>query len=197
MGTRGAFGFRIGEIDKVAYNHWDSYPDGLGLSVTEFIKETPDDELKTIAKNIIVVENGSQPTVAQKKAVRDFEKKNNIVVSDVSVSERTLDDWYCLLRKAQGGLNMYKKGLEYMISADSFLHDSLFCEYAYIINVDTGMLEVYKGFNTDPEKKGRYAQFKSGDYGDKYYGVALCGEIPFEDVRKDPEHILNKYFEEE
>ena len=30
MGTRGAYGFRINDKDKVTYNHFDSYPDGFG-----------------------------------------------------------------------------------------------------------------------------------------------------------------------
>ena len=30
MSTRGAWGFRIGSQDKVTYNHFDSYLDGLG-----------------------------------------------------------------------------------------------------------------------------------------------------------------------
>ena len=190
MGTRGAFGFRVDGKDKVMYNHWDSYPSGLGQKVVDFIKETTDDELKKIANNIVLVDEDKTPTTAQKKAVRDFEKTNDTVVSDISVSTRTLDDWYCLLRNAQGEFEMYKKGLEYMISAEDFLQDSLFCEYAYIINVDSGMLEVYFGFNKDPEAKGRYAEFKSKGYNDGYCGVALIKEIPFETVRKEGDSII-------
>ena len=190
MGTRGAFGFRVDGTDKVMYNHFDSYPDGLGRQIAEFIKETMDAELEKTARNIVLVDGGSQPTVAQKKAVRDFEKKNQLVVSDTSVSKRTLDDWYCLIRNAQGDLNMYKKGLEYMISSAGFLQNSLFCEYAYIINVDTGKLEVYFGFNENPEAEGRYAKFKAGDYDDKYYGVVLKKEIPFDEVRKDVDKLI-------
>jgi len=37
MGTRGSFGFRIKTKDKLAYNHFDSYPDGLGASVCDFM----------------------------------------------------------------------------------------------------------------------------------------------------------------
>ena len=192
MSTRGAFGFRVDGQDKIMYNHWDSYIDGLGQTVMEFIKETSDEELKKIADNIVLVDGDKTPTTAQKKAVRDFEKANGTVVSDISVSTRTLDDWYCLLRNAQGELEMYKKGLEYMISSESFLQDSLFCEYAYIINIDTGMLEVYFGFNKEPDAAGRYAKFKAKDYNDEYYGVALVKEIPFDEIRKDIKKVLAK-----
>ena len=33
MATKGAIGFRVGEIDKIAYNHSDSYPGCLGFEV--------------------------------------------------------------------------------------------------------------------------------------------------------------------
>jgi len=33
MGTRGAYGFRKNGIDKVTYNHFDSYPEQLGESL--------------------------------------------------------------------------------------------------------------------------------------------------------------------
>ena len=38
MGTRGLYGFRKNGVDKVTYNHWDSYPDGLGKQILRFIK---------------------------------------------------------------------------------------------------------------------------------------------------------------
>ena len=35
MGTRGLYGFRKNGIDKLTYNHLDSYPDWLGKKVVE------------------------------------------------------------------------------------------------------------------------------------------------------------------
>ena len=43
-----------------------------------------------------------------------------------------------------------------MIDNLSFIKDSLFCEYAYIVNLDTDQLEFYCGFQHKPDETNRY-----------------------------------------
>ena len=54
MGTRGLYGFRKNGKDKITYNHWDSYPEGLGQNVLNFVKETSIEELNSIYDKIIL-----------------------------------------------------------------------------------------------------------------------------------------------
>lgn len=42
----------------------------------------------------------------------------------------------------------------YLLDSTVFAHDSLFCEWGWVINLDTMSLEVYKGFNFTPLEKG-------------------------------------------
>jgi hypothetical protein len=59
----------------------------------------------------------------------------------------------------------------------TFLHNSVFCQYAYIINLDERVVEFYVGdCNHNPCAKGRYAKFESGF--DKVYGVKLLRKMP-------------------
>ena len=44
MSTRGA----VGLIFKIGYNHFDSYPEGLGNELLTFLKDKTIDELKSI-----------------------------------------------------------------------------------------------------------------------------------------------------
>ena len=37
---------------------------------------------------------------------------------------------------------MYLNGLKYMLNGNDFLNDEIFCEYAYIINLDTNTLDI-------------------------------------------------------
>jgi hypothetical protein len=136
MSTRGAYGFHKDGETKVTYNHSDSYPSGLGSKVIKFVRATPVEKLKEIYDQIVLVNSDSTPTEEQiKKAEKYFNDQ---------VGQNVKTDWYSLLRKSQGDLFAYKEGLTFMIDGVSFLQDSLFCEWAYIINLDDEVLEVYK-----------------------------------------------------
>ena len=148
MSTRGCYGFRKNGIDKITYNHYDSYPDWLGRHIASFCKETSIDEMNEIFDKIVLVDERSIPNADQIKECIEY--------FDGSVSRQSEEDWYCLLRNAQGNLNVYKNGLRYMIDSHDFISDSLFCEYAYIINLDTKKLEFWKGFQEKPDKNNRY-----------------------------------------
>jgi len=175
MGTRGAFGFRFEVKDKVTYNHWDSYPSGLGNNIAKFLKEfTSVDELKKIAEGIKLIQKDDKPTTKQKAECKE------LGLFDPEVSNQSDDDWYCLLRNSQGDLSIYAKGFKYMIDSHKFLEDSLFCEWAYIINLDTAQLEIYQGFNKDQNARGRYASLRRKIDGE-YFGVALERTIPLAD----------------
>lgn len=175
MGTRGAYGFVLKGRELATYNHFDSQPQGLGMEVLGFLDETTDEELRRIAEQILLVDEQAQPTPEQVAACLEW--------GDTSVSLQSTNDWYCLLRGAQGDLDAYKHGLRYMIDNSTFLLNSLFCEWAYLINLDAGVLEVYRGFNQDPTAAGRYARFTLDDQR-RYYGVALLEAIPFAEARQ-------------
>jgi len=177
MGTRGCFGFRIEGQDKLTYNHFDSYPDWLGRNMIEFIRSTTDEEMKQIAQDIILIDERSTPTTEQ---ITECEKW-----TDLKVSRQSTQDWYCLLREAQGHPDAWKQGLHYMIDSQEFMGDSLFCEWAFVICLDEEVLEVYKGYNTNPNAPGRYTgkgHYKAYD-GTIYYGVALIKTIALSLIR--------------
>ena len=175
MGTRGAYGYRIGGVDKVAYNHWDSYPDYLGRQILQYIAEHSVESITEVASNITLVD-GELP--APKDLQEKYKERANL---DVDTGE--MSNWYCLLRDCQGDLSTFHDGVSHMIDARSFLDDSLFCEWAYIINLDDGCLEVYQGFNKNPKADGRYANSKPGRSG--YVGVKLIKRIPLGTITLD------------
>lgn len=185
MGTRGAVGFRANKEDKVTYNHYDSYPSGLGSDVLSFIRRHSFEEIKNAAANIQMIDTEIKPTKKQIKECKPW--------TDLSVSEQSTDDWYCLLRSAQGNLDAYVEGLQYMNDSRSFLFDSLFCEYAYIINVDTKQLEFYSGFNKKARtRKGRYASIQRDEAPNGYFGVALMWKISLDDILAASDEEIQK-----
>lgn len=180
MGTRGAYGFRLNGKDKITYNHFDSYPDCLGNTMIDFIAETTDNELRVIAKRLVLVNEDDCPG---RDNIAYYSMQGTL---NLGVSSQRATDWYCLLREAQGEPHFWKSGVNHMIDSHNFVYDSLFCEWAYIINLDEDTLEVYKGFNKRPGGKGRYALPEDGPewIGENgYFGVTLLDEIPLDDIR--------------
>jgi len=186
MSTRGTIGFRIQKKDKVTYNHSDSYPSWLGINILSFIKDTPEPELKDIASRIELVDEDSTPSPEQIEAYSKY--------SDETVGTRTKTDWYCLLRDTQGDLSHYRNGVRHMIDYHTFLKDSLFCEWAYIINLDTRELEIYRGYNKQKNVKngGRYAKY-TVDEDKSYYGVTLLATLSLSDIRNMTEEAIKVY----
>lgn len=178
MSTRGAWGLiRSGE-EKVTYNHSDSYPEGLGEIVIKFAKNYALILNEIYDQIQLVDENKDKPSEEQWTYCKDI----GSVRTDVGMEDDL--DWYKALRGSQSeGLNLYGKGLKYMINGKNFLWDSLFCEFAYIINLDTNVLEVYRGFNHDSKAAGRYSyshNHHANTKNDDYFGVALIGKIPLQ-----------------
>lgn len=156
MGTRGCYGFRKNGIDKLTYNHFDSYPDCLGHIMAEFCKSTPLSEMNEIFDRLILVDENDKPTPEQIDECKRYYNGN--------VASKSPEDWYCLLREAQGEPNAYKNGLRYMTDSHEFIKDSLFCEYAYIINLDTKKLEFWVGFQQKPDAGNRYGMTSDRGY---------------------------------
>lgn len=177
MSTRGAIGFFIDGEEFVTYNHSDSYPDWLLRKLIgefkEYSKYHPYDTLISIIRrnvaNITLVNNDMIPTADDIIALWPYYNPN--------VGSGDVTDWYCLLRDVQGTIAPYLDGsLTVMIDSKGFLQDSLFCEWAYIFNLDTQKLEIYKGWNKDCNAEGRYANVVIDD---EYKGVKFVMEIDF------------------
>lgn len=119
MSTRGLMGIKKkGEL-KAQYNHFDSYISGLGKSIIETINEIPkNDRIEVLNKTF----------------------DNIFLVEDNEENYRDL-------REYQGNLKAYILGFNYMIDNRDFINDTLFCEYAYVINLDTNKLEITYGWH--------------------------------------------------
>ena len=178
MGTRGTCGFRLNGQDKLAYNHFDSYPSGLGTDIARQVqairnKFSPG-ELRTLVGNLVSVNEDTTVTPELMEATKPYH--------DLGVSEQSVDDPYCLFRGAQGNVMAYLE-MGYMLENGGFIRSSLFCEWGYIVNLDSEMLEVWEGFQKSPNLTNRYGQEQENGY----YPCLLVAEFPLESVT--PEQI--------
>lgn len=188
MGTRGVTGFIVDGVAKINYQQYDSYPEGVGAQVAEFMMRYPSiGAMREAARAIRVVSKDIIPTQEDVEALARF--------TDMRVGTQSPDDWYCLLRDTQGDPGkILEAGV--VVDNEDFLHDSLFCEWGWIINLDTNVVEVYQGFQREKHSEGRYAEGDPyiPDYmdGETYYPCALVLEVPFEDFAsyKSPDDFV-------
>lgn len=172
MSTRGLVGFVVNDAVKATYNHFDSYPNGLGLDVVKFVQGLKNvSEASEHAQAIILVSEEDEPTPEQVQRITGQS------TPDAAVG----GDWYAWLRDAQGDLAEYLR-LGFMIDNKDFGRNSLFCEWGYLVNLDTKTVEVYRGFQKDPHSEGRWA---GNGPENGYYGIRLIKTIPFTQLTED------------
>lgn len=170
MGTRGFIGFVVDGTEKIAYNHFDSYPDGLGKDVLSWLTATHSStgEPVDLARALRVVPPDSEPTDEDIARLAPFTNRG--------VGERRdRPDWYQLLRETQGDpAAMLRAGV--IEDAGQFPTDSLFAEWGYVVDFDAGVFEAYRGFQRATHDKGRFAARPGAKGG--YFPCALVASWP-------------------
>ena len=171
MGTRGlTMVVSNGETKVAQYGQWDHYPSGQGITALKFLQ---DFDFNKFAKKLTLCK------------FIDEEKQKEI---DAFLAEIGCPDSWMDMDQARQYKEKYQylsrdhgAGILYMIynSEDNeiwlhdqtnFAADSLFCEYAYVIDLDKKTFEIYSGFNhSDVDESERFAYLKDsvrdGDYG--------------------------------
>ena len=178
MGTRGLYGIRKNGVDKTTYNHYDSYPDGLGRDIIKFAVTHTVEQISTLYDHIEMINEEKLPTSEQIALCKKYANP------DFSVSNQSPYDWYCLTRGLQGDLQrayfmVLNCGITYMMDGRDFILDSLYCEYAYIINLDTGNLEYFMGFQHKPQRGNRYGTETTYK---EYYPCKLVAKYPLAEI---------------
>lgn len=196
MGTRGLLAFAHGGEIKATYNHYDSYPSGLGAEVARYVHRLVRDEglERAVEKfdRLVAVEEGGTPSEDQKLALLKY--------FNPKVSMGSTDEWYALLRETQGDPQALLDAGFYIDSLE-FALDSLFCEWGYVIDLDRKVVEIYKGFQNALHTEGRFASeefMKPYEGAASYYPIRLVHTVDFATLALDPEYMnddLEKYLD--
>lgn len=166
MGTRHLIAVVHGGQYKIAqYGQWDGYPSGQGVKVLQFCRDV------------------LPARIAEFKTRLDGLK----ALDDKEIKRRWMDPW---LSRDAGS-----KILHYVLdgAADGvrlsveFAADSLFCEWAYVLDLDTEVLEVYTGFQKAAHSDGRFASLASKE--GEYFPVRLLRSLPMSALPSDAEFL--------
>lgn len=158
MGTNGSMIFVIDGERKGQYVHNDSFPDTLGVAVLKWLKKAHADAATYDAVRMLkaVPMDAPEPTFYEQQRLRSY--------ADLSVSNKTLRDWYCLLRQCQGDPALtLESGYIYGEGGDGF--------YTYTVDFDAKTFTAADGSGevlgrwsfTDLPKKGAFLRATTND----------------------------------
>ena len=162
MGTRNmTFVVLGGDIKVAQYCQWDGYPTGQGATILEFFESNPD--MKTFAKHLV---NAIQPTPEQIRAwyvEAGDDADNDTGFIGMDVADKFKEAHPSLDRDMGAGVLQYilETPIPNLYRDLDFIEDKLFCEWAYCVDLDNNVLEVYSSWDipSQTEDEGRF-----GDY---------------------------------
>lgn len=181
-----------GEVRVAQYGQWDGYPEGQGMTIVEFLLGHRNVEfLRERLDHVRFAQKDEDLTEYSKLHgdSRDLPKEFDRDTAG-GILQHIIDSNYDML----------------LPNAIKFAADSLFCEWAYVVDLDLNALEVYKGFGQASVGERFYdMQEEKGIYethGTEYGAVRHVLTIPFKDLNTktftaDIQKVLHPNGEEE
>lgn len=196
MGTRGlTIVHHEGKYKLSQYGQWDHYPGGQGLTILDFLR----DKLRGsfVTQKLPLLYEPDEATIKQWYADAGAAPDSQWVSMDIAdkfkAAHPTMD-------RDMGG-----KILEYIQNADGpvpvridvdFAADSLFCEFAYVVDFDSNKFEVFKGFNTEQPltEADRFYHLPlreaAKSSGEQYYPVRLLASFDIDNLPTKEEFLV-------
>ena len=158
--THGLYGFRYKGKLYLTYCHADGYPAELGKTMAQFFLSHSLEDMAKFVESIKLVYQSSKPSEDDKYVCK------KLGFYDDTVSTRCDDDYYCLLRKAQGEpemlWDMWKHHYKPIMISNAKNRGHITCRHTYIIDIDAGTL-IYEGFECSPITFEKPQSFQSID----------------------------------
>lgn len=155
MGTRNLTCVVLnGEYRIAQYGQWDGYPSGQGATALEFLHST---SLVKFIERVKACRYATNEEIEQ--AYKAAGADGSGFVSGAIVEK--FQQHFPLINRDHGAeilaLVRDSTGEVVLNNQLSFASDSLFCEYAYVIDLDKMTFEVYHGFNKEPHTGERFS----------------------------------------
>lgn len=194
-----------GEYKVAQYCQWDGYPSGQGITILETLSNMdPVFDIPAFKQKVNKLKQLTEDEVHAywKKCGADDSGWVGMDVSDKFKKK------YEHLHRDFGGKIIAAiasgkvKEVASATEGIKFAGDSLFCEWAYVIDLDKNTFEVYGGFNKGPLKRGERFNFlkqrKTKKDPDPYSPVRLLASWPLDALPTEEEFLaLEKQEDEE
>lgn len=192
MGTRNLTAvFFNGEYRVAQYGQWDGYPSGQGATILGFLNADGNiEKLKSQLGKVRFLD----PQGIDKEFCEQYDKNTPEWSNEPDNRTTEQKRWFeTYMTRDLGGKILFNiansNDSEIVIKNNiDFAGDSLFCEWAYIIDFDAGTFEVFRGFNKDPlNESERFS--KSPTDGKGYEPVKLVHSFQISELPSDEDFL--------
>ena len=142
MGTRNLTIVKANDEIKVAqYCQWDGYPSGQGATILNFLKNADLEHFKHVVSLL-----GQYSDRGIENLWKEMGADGSGFVS-LDISDKFKEKYPHLHRDCGADIlqMIYDKDIFKVRLDEDFLNDSLFCEWAYTIDLDENVLKVHNG----------------------------------------------------
>lgn len=170
MGTRNLTAVYVnGEYKIAQYGQWDGYPEGQGMTALSFARTIVDTDARAaFAEKVRKCRWITEEEVERRNAKIGSGEVKDWTKVWPELSRDTCANILEMVSKSNDGLALR--------NALDFAADSLFCEWAWLIDMDAGTFEGYKGFNTTPLTEEDRFYFLRDQEENGYNGVKLAAK---------------------
>lgn len=172
------------------YGQWDGYPEGQGVTVLNFLRTVDMNRFKKRLKDVRFMNKRDESSL--KKFMKKIGAENGLLDMDQA---KLYYNQYPYLSRNHGAeiLQMIYDSVGKVVlqNSISFAADSLFCEWAYLIDLDKNVLEVYEGFNQTPLEDGqRFKDLVNVEYfTGTYYPIRHVKTYPLDELPTDEDFV--------
>lgn len=177
MGTRNLTAVYVNGQYKVAkYCQWDGYPDVQGVTALAFARRISDRETRSLfASRVMDIQNATKSYLNNIANEKNWPKKHSELSRDIGAE---------ILSMIMDGPSMT------LFNEIEFASDSLSCEWAWVIDLDKGTFEGFRGFNKTPlTPNDRFYFLRNHEEDNGFHGVRLAAEWSLDNLPSDSEFL--------
>lgn len=187
MGTRNSTLVQIdGEYKIAQYCQWDGYPEGKGLGILEFLRNSDLQKFKEKASSL-----KSLTKEEVEKLWNECGSDNSGFVS-FDIANR-FKEKYPHLHRDTGGRDILElvdgDKIDAVFLNTEFPKNSLWCEWCYVLDMDKKIFEIHKGFNKTPLSVSDRFYKPDLSIETEYYPVKLLASFDMNNLPNDVEFI--------
>lgn len=187
MGTRNLTAVYLdGEYKIAQYGQWDGYPEGQGMTALNFLRSMDEEKFKSALRNSSFISEDELTALwkqyrADDNGMISLDNADRMKKDHPEYSRDTGADILYMMQNHPEGLKLQ--------DSISFAADGLFCEWAWVIDLDKRTFEGYRGFGRELLTEQDRFYFLRDLEEDGYSGVRLVAEWNIDELPSDEDFL--------